>query len=56
MLTESLERALEFEQHASSEKNEAFKAELLKQPAAYRNLAAKRAQRYGLPMPSDAAI
>jgi hypothetical protein len=52
MLTEYLERAIEFEQLAASEQNEAFKAELLKQAAAYRKLAAKRAERYGLPMPS----
>jgi hypothetical protein len=52
MLTEYLERALEFERHAASEKNEAFKAELLKQATAYRKMAAKRAEQYGLPMPS----
>jgi hypothetical protein len=52
MLTEYLERALEFERLAASEQNEAFKAELQKQAAAYRKLAAKRAEQYGLPMPS----
>ena len=52
MLTEYLERALEFEQLAASEKNEAFRAQLLQQAAAYRKLAAKRARDYGLPMPS----
>jgi hypothetical protein len=52
MLTEYLERALEFERLASSEQNGVFKAELLKQAAAYRKLAAKRAEEYGLPPPS----
>ena len=52
MLTEFLERAIEFEQHASSEPNEEFKAALLEQAAAYRKLAAKRAELDGLPMPS----
>lgn len=53
MLTEWLERALEFESLAAREQNETFKAELLKQAAAYRKLAAKRAKEYGLPMPSQ---
>lgn len=52
-LTEYLERAVEFERLAASEKDETFKAELLKQAAAYRKLAAKRAEEYGLPMPSS---
>lgn len=52
MLTEYLERALEFERLAGSEQNETFKSELLKQAASYRKLAAKRAQQYGLPTPS----
>ena len=52
MLTEYLERALEFEQLAASEENEAFKAQLLKQAESYRKLATKRAKDYGLPMPS----
>ena len=52
MLTEFLERALEFERLAAAEQNEEFKAQLLKQAASYRRLAAKRAQEYGLPMPS----
>lgn len=53
MVTEYLERALEFEQLAASEKNEAFKEQLLKQAASYRRLATKRAKEYGLPMPSQ---
>jgi hypothetical protein len=52
MLTEYLERAVEFEKLAKGERNEAFKAELLEQAAAYRKLAIKRARQYGLPMPS----
>lgn len=52
MLTEYLERALEFEQLAASELNGAFKEQLLKQADSYRKLAAKRAEEYGLPMPS----
>jgi len=43
MLTEYLERALEFEGLAIREDNEAFKAELQKQAAGYRKLAEKRA-------------
>jgi hypothetical protein len=51
-LTEALERALEFEALAGAEEDPAFKAELLKQAAAYRKLASERAAQYGLPMPS----
>jgi hypothetical protein len=53
MVTEYLERALEFESLAASEKDGSFKSELLKQAASYRRLAAKRAEQYGLPMPSQ---
>jgi hypothetical protein len=56
MLTEYLERAIEFEKMAASEENGAFKAQLLKQAADYRQLAAKRAKEYGLPMPSPPEI
>jgi hypothetical protein len=52
MLNEYLDRAVEFENLAAVEQNEPFKAELLRQAEAYRKLAAKRAQQYGLPMPS----
>ena len=52
MITEFLERAIEFEQHAATEQNEEFRAALLEQAAAYRKLAAKRAELYGLPTPS----
>lgn len=53
MLTEYLERATDFESFAAHEQNETLKAELLKQAAAYRKLAIKRAKLYGLPMPSE---
>jgi hypothetical protein len=56
MLTEYLERAIEFEKLAASEENEAFRLQLLKQAADYRRLAAKRAKEYGLPMPSPPEI
>ena len=56
MLTEYLERAVEFEKLAASEQNETFKAVLLKQAAAYRKLAAKRAEEYGLPAPSPPEV
>lgn len=56
MLTEYLDRAIEFENLAATEQNAAFKSELLKQAAEYRELAAKRAEQYGLPMPSPPAI
>jgi hypothetical protein len=50
MLTGYLEHAAEFEHLASIEKSEGLKADLLKQAAAYRKLAAKRAHEHGLPM------
>ena len=56
MLTEYVERALEFETLAASETDETFKAELLKQAAAYRKLAARRAEEYGLPTPGSPEI
>jgi hypothetical protein len=49
LLTDYIERALQFEELAKSEAEEAFKAELLTQAEAYRKLAAQRAQKYGLP-------
>jgi|UPI000480029D hypothetical protein len=52
MLTEYLDRAVEFERLAASEENEAFRSVLLRQAAAYRHLAEKRAEQYGLPKPS----
>jgi len=52
MLTEYLERALEFEGLAASVQDEALRAQLLDQASAYRRLAAERAEQYGLPAPS----
>ena len=53
MLTEYIENALTFERLASEESNPETKAFFEKQANAYRKLAAERAERYGLPMPSD---
>lgn len=55
LLTEYLERAVQLEQLADSELDPVFKEQLLKQAKAYRKLAAKRAQDYGLPPPSPPA-
>jgi hypothetical protein len=52
LLTEYLERALGLERLAEDEPNSKFKTDLLNQAAAYRKLAAKRANDYGLPPPS----
>jgi hypothetical protein len=52
LLTEYLERALQLESLADGEADSTFRTELLKQAAAYRKLAFKRAEQYGLPNPS----
>lgn len=52
LLTEYMERALQLEGLAQGETDLRFKAELLRQAASYRKLAAKRADQYGLPPPS----
>jgi hypothetical protein len=52
LLTEYLERAVTLERLAADEQDSKFKTQLLNQAAAYRNLAAKRAEQYGLPPPS----
>jgi hypothetical protein len=52
MLTEYLERALSLESLAADEHDATFKAPLLGQEAAYRQLATKRAEEYGLPPPN----
>jgi hypothetical protein len=52
LLTEYLERALSLELLAAGEQDTKFKADLLRQAAAYRTLAAKRASDYGLPLPT----
>jgi hypothetical protein len=56
MLLEYLERAVELEKLAATEPNDVFRVELLKQASAYRELAAKRAEEYGLPPPSPPDI
>jgi hypothetical protein len=52
MLNEYLERALSLERLAAGEQDSTFKEQLLNQAQAYRKLAAKRAEQYGLPAPS----
>ena len=52
LLTEYLDRAVNLERLAASEPDSAFRTELLNQAAAYRKLAARRAEQYGLPAPS----
>ena len=52
MLNEYLERAIEFENLAATEPNEEFRVKLQTQAQAYRKLAVKLAEKYGLPRPS----
>jgi hypothetical protein len=52
LLTEYLDRAVMLESLAANEPDSNFKTQLLDQAAAYRKLAARRAERYGLPLPS----
>ncbi|WP_375304965.1 hypothetical protein WI560_22815 [Bradyrhizobium sp. A11] len=52
LLNEYLERAVQLEALAADESDGPFKTQLLVQAQSYRNLAAKRAKDYGLPMPS----
>ena len=52
LVTEYLERSIELERLAAGEQDSVFKTQLLKQAAAYRKLATKRAEQYGLPVPS----
>jgi hypothetical protein len=56
LLNEYLERAVNLERLAASEPDSNFKTQLLDQAAAYRTLAAKRAEQYGLPPPSPPEI
>jgi hypothetical protein len=56
LLTEYLERAVSLERMAAAEQDSAFKTQLLSQAEAYRKLAAKRAEDYGLPAPSPPEI
>jgi hypothetical protein len=56
LLTEYLERAVSLERLAANEPQSEFKKLLLHQAEAYRKLAAKRAEDYGLPPPSPPEI
>jgi hypothetical protein len=56
LLTEYLDRAVDLERLAASEPDSNFKIELLNQAAAYRKLAAERAEQYGLPPPSPPEV
>jgi len=51
MIAEYLEHALQFERMAADEKNAELKAQLQKQAAAYRKLAAERANKLGMRPP-----
>ena len=55
-LTEYLDRAVSLERLAADERDSAFKGQLLNQAAAYRKLAARRAEQHGLPPPSPPEI
>jgi len=55
-LTEYLDRAISLERLAASEQDSKFRTELLDQAAAYRKLAARRAEQSGLPAPSPPEI
>ena len=52
LLTEYLDRAVALERLAVDETDTTFKGQLLAQAAAYRKLATRRADEYGLPPPS----
>jgi hypothetical protein len=52
LLNEYLERALSFERMAAEENIPVVRAQFEKQAAAYRKIAAERAAKYGLPLPS----
>ncbi|WP_439393774.1 hypothetical protein ACRQ5Q_31120 [Bradyrhizobium sp. PMVTL-01] len=56
LLVEYLERAVQLERLAASERDAGFKEQLLTQAQAYRKLAAKRAKDYGLPAPSPSEL
>lgn len=56
LLLEYLERAVQLEKLAADEAKPEFRDQLLKQAAAYRKLAAERAEEQGLPMPSPPEI
>jgi hypothetical protein len=53
LLTQYLDHALTFERMAEDETNGGLKADFERQANAYRRLAAQRARRLGLPLPSE---
>jgi hypothetical protein len=53
LLTQYIDRALTFERMAEAEPDQGLKAEFERQASAYRRLAAQRAGRLGLPLPSE---
>jgi hypothetical protein len=53
LLTQYIDHALTFERMADAEPNKALKADLERQACAYRRLAAQRARRLNLPLPSE---
>jgi hypothetical protein len=56
LLTEYLDCAVSLERLAAGEQDSKFKAQLINQAAAYRKLAVRRAEQYGLPLPSPPEI
>jgi hypothetical protein len=53
LLTQYIDHALTFERMADAEPNQGLKADFERQASAYRRLAAQRARRLGLPLPSE---
>jgi hypothetical protein len=53
LLTQYIDHALTFERMADAEPNPSLRADLERQACAYRHLAAQRARRLGLPLPSE---
>jgi hypothetical protein len=53
LLAEYIEHALQFERMAAEENDSKLRSDFERQAKAYRNLAAERALRYGLPAPSS---
>jgi len=53
LLTQYIDHALTFERMADAEPNPGLKTDLERQACAYRRLAAQRARRLGLPLPSE---
>ena len=53
MIAEYLEHALQFERMAAGEKNPELKAQMEKQAASYRQLAADRAKNLGMQPPPE---